>query len=403
MKNKAQFTLSIIFLIILVTTQISAQCNDCNKCGEAIPAFVKKGKEIKNSAKDNTAGEAVKIENISDDKSGDTASDSIIESRDDEFSAPGDEFNAPEDEFETSSEMVKESKSGPAGVSGIWGLLKIPLIALFLTALAGIFVRFEKTRKLRSVFLVSSLIFFGFYNTGCPCPIMSFQSAFLLPLGTADIYWTALVWFIGLIPLTYLFGKVWCGWVCHLGALQEFLFKPLKLEFLKGERAQKTMKIIRYILLAALIIQVLITKTNLFYKIDPFRAIFNLGYNLRVFEAHTQLIVWSLVGLLILTSLFINRPFCRSACPIGIVLGWISRIPGASVLAKKDGACTGCTLCNKACDYQAINRKNGFSTLRNDDCMSCGECLDSCKTDGIGFARKGINNKNTVILSKELQ
>ena len=129
----------------------------------------------------------------------------------------------------------------------------------------------------------------------------------------------SLVWFLGLIPLTYLFGKVWCGWVCHLGAFQEFLYRANNFKFLKGEGAQKTLRILQYTMFATLMIQLMVTKTNIFIHYDPFKVAFNLR------SFHT--LGWVLLGLLLLTSLFIYRPFCRGVCPVGLVLGWVSKIP----------------------------------------------------------------------------
>jgi len=209
---------------------------------------------------------------------------------------------------------------------------------------------------------------------------------FLAGIGV-DIPWQHLVWFLGLIPITYLVGKVWCGWVCHLGALQEVLFIPGRLNRYKSDRAQLIMKIIRWLLLATLIIQLIITKTYLFDKIDPFRVAFNL---LSVNKTG-----WILLGLLILSSLFIYRPFCRSACPIGLVLGWISKIPGASIIGVK-GECRNCKVCSNACKVDAIHRYEKHSVLDNKECIACGDCLDTCPKKGLAFVRSGKTYNSVV-------
>jgi Fe-S-cluster-containing hydrogenase component 2 len=274
----------------------------------------------------------------------------------------------------------------------VWDRLYWPLGALFMTALAGVFVRYKTTRKLRPVFLVASMVFLGFYVGACPCPISSLSYT-VIGLTGGPFVWESMVWFLGLIPITYIFGKVWCGWICHLGAMQKFLYTG-KFKIFHSERSQKVMKIIRWVLVIALIVQLIATHSYLFDKIDPFRIAYNLGYG-------ANLTSWILLGLLLLSSLFIHRPFCKSACPIGLMLGWVSKIPGASVIGVKEGSCTGCKLCGDACKSDAIVRKGDHSILDNQDCIACGECLDSCRQMGLGFYRKGKKHNDKEILCRK--
>ncbi len=74
------------------------------------------------------------------------------------------------------------------------------------------------------------------------CPVQSLQYSILNLLGH-DYKWQTLVYLLGLLPLTYLFGRVFCGWICHMGALQEFLFLGNRLRYLQSERAQTMMRV----------------------------------------------------------------------------------------------------------------------------------------------------------------
>ncbi|MBT4500450.1 MAG: 4Fe-4S binding protein [Gemmatimonadetes bacterium] len=272
------------------------------------------------------------------------------------------------DEFATDDAVAKEVE--PWNHQG----LRVAVGALLATLLAGVLVRYERARQWRTLLLLTSLITLGFWLGGCPCPISSFQNTILRGLG-GEGCWYSMVWFLGLIPITYLFGKVWCGWICHLGALQEFLHASNRLAFLRGERAQQVMRWMRYVLFAALLLQLFITRENLFIHVDPFKVAFNM----RSFYATG----WILLGLLLVSSLYIYRPFCRSVCPVGLVLGWVSRLPGALRLAANDD-CRSCRRCASACQVQAID---GDIQVKNGDCIMCGTCLDSCKWEGIGRTR----------------
>lgn len=366
MINKALAIILILVCLFLAFELLSGKpqnCNGCTGCGSP------KGSAV--------AGISVQDEFEPPGNSG-------------EFTEAADsgEFRQATNGFESKTALVDTTKE----TSGInWRMLYWPLGAIGFTILAGFFVRYKPTRAFKTVFLVASAVFLGFYNGACPCPISSMSFA-VIGFSGGEINWESTVWFLGLIPVTFLLGQVWCGWVCHLGALQEFVYKRNKLKFLQGEKAQKIMKAMRWFFLSALIFQLLYTQTYIYDEIDPFRIAFNLGYG-------AGLTGWILLALLLISSIFIYRPFCKAACPIGLVYGWIAKIPGASILGRKE-TCTGCASCARACDYDAIVRKNGYSVLDNKECIMCGECLDRCNTRDITFFRMGSSNPVVVKLEK---
>lgn len=249
---------------------------------------------------------------------------------------------------------------------------------LLFTILAGFFVRYKATRQLRSLFLILSIIIFGFYRGGCPCSIQSFQNGFLLLTGNF-IRWPSVVLFAGLLIVTYLFGRVYCGWICHLGALQEFIFKTSTFKLFQNERSQKIMRGIRTAVLVILISQLLITQTNLYKLIDPFAVVFNFYSDYYV--------GWILVAIIITSSFVLHRPFCKTICPVGLMLGWISKIPGASVLGIRAN-CISCVKCTKECNIRAITHDSKISMLNNQECIRCGECLNSCPKTSLWFFRR---------------
>jgi ferredoxin len=306
-----------------------------------------------------------------------------IEQNDDEFQSVGD------DEFQSVEETeFKEIGEKEVDVKVSYNRLWWSVAILLFTMLSGILVRFEFTRKFRPVFLIASIVVLGFYRGGCPGPVSSIQNLYLLGIGV-QINWQAIVLFLGLIPVTSIFGKVFCGWVCHLGALQEVL-NISKIKILQSEKAQKVMRIIRMVILVVLLIQLTFTHVILWNKIGPFKVAYNL------FSAN--IIGYVLLGILLLSSIFIHRPFCKTICPVGLVLGWVSKIPGASVLGVNE-SCSSCKTCNSSCQINAITRKDKLSVLDNQECIVCGDCISSCKTGGIKLVRKTKRNYGKVTLN----
>lgn len=298
------------------------------------------------------------------------------ENNPDEFQALSKE--SAEDEFEefTDSEELDEFTDDTAAVNtetneSIWTNrnFTLSILVLFLTVIAGILVRFKTTRKLKVFMLLGTTIYLGFINGACPCMISSFQNVVLYSIGV-EVRPVLMLWFLGLIPITYFFGKVWCGWVCHLGALQEFIFRPGVAKILQNHKSQIILKYIRIATLIILVAQIIITRTNVFIHYDPFKVAYNL------FSAN--ILGYVLLAIMLVSSALIYRPFCRTFCPVGLILGWVSHIPGATKLNKNE-SCIDCKNCSTQCRQKAMIFENKKSILNNEDCMLCGDCMDSCK------------------------
>jgi polyferredoxin len=170
-----------------------------------------------------------------------------------------------------------------------------------------------------------------------------------------------------LIILTIVFGKIWCGWLCHLGALQEFLFRNPRMQLLRSVNAQKILHIIQRATFLALGIWILVAQINIVCTYDPFIKIFTLSAS--------GWLAYLLVGALIVSSLLIYRPFCRAICPVGMLLNLTTKLPFANKIVL-DG-CTECKKCHKYCKMGSI--KGGKVDMA---CIACGECNQS-KCEGI--------------------
>ena len=205
-------------------------------------------------------------------------------------------------------------------------------------------------------------------------------------------------WFIAVVVLTLLLGRVFCGFICPFGTLHHFIgwVKPT----LKGNRRiaanQKTKsQRIKYFLLILFLVGSVVG-LNLTGLMDPIAFLFRsvalavlpglgvgtrsivswlaardakllneLGYNMEEllspvfgFSNPAFQTAW-FIGLLFLIVLFLNRIrprfWCRILCPLGALLGVCSRI-GILKLEKYDDKCTQCTRCDKQCQGAASPR-----------------------------------------------
>ena len=312
-------------------------------------------------------------------RSGD-AYGAAIQDEDEEF-IPLDESNVLENTLAADSAVAGEVPyitDGKPSRPVFTRTLRWALVAIGASIAAGICLRFKATRNLRIVFLLGSVVVLGFYNGACPCPILSVMQTVRLALGKT-VRWQNLVYFVGLIPVTYIFGRVWCGWVCHMGALQEFIHLRSRVDILRSRKAQNVFRVMRYLFLAGLIVWVAVTGSPRWCRYDPFKTAYTL------FSATGT--GWVLLGLMLVSSLFIYRPFCRGFCPIGLMLGWVSKIPGASVIGLST-PCPICLSCAKSCRIDAITEDRRSYAVDNEDCIGCGECIDACHLGGMALFRK---------------
>lgn len=365
--NKLKIHLLTLLLIFISTIAIFSKPNKCENCSD-------------NTCKAKQQTET-KVEKT-------TKSDEFEEFTPAESS---DEFQST-DEFEEFSQdsAVKKTEAKQAS---FWQdpIFVKTMIIFLLTILAGILVHYQWGRNLRGIFLIGVIVWLGFISGACPCMISSLSYLILWPFNQ-EVAWVNVLWMLGLIPLTYVFGRIWCGWVCHLGALQEILHIPVKIEFLRGKKAQRILKILQYVSLAALIIQLIITRTYLWAEIDPFKVAYNL-YS-------TNITGYILLGVLIISSLFSYRPFCRGFCPVGLILCWVSKIPGASILTIKSD-CNGCGNCDKSCKYDAIIKDKNVLILDNKECIRCGDCMNMCRKDGFIFSHKRAKQDKIAFFNRE--
>jgi polyferredoxin len=238
---------------------------------------------------------------------------------------------------------------------------------------AAIVAYFFRKMWLRYVVLLTSLVLIGFLQMGCPSPIGAIQN---LLAGSGEL--AGKVPFIVKLALvvvpTFFMGKIFCGWVCHKGAVQEFLYQK-KLRVKVPKKLDKALRLVKYVVLAALVVSPLVFHYKIFNPdTQAFKAFFNLGGPLSAVV---------LMGAIAVSSLFIYGPFCRYLCPVGALLGLVSLVSLKKPRLCGEG-CIGCGLSQKACQMGSFvcPPKDQFQPRRvrvdTTECIMCGECRNVC-------------------------
>jgi NosR/NirI family transcriptional regulator, nitrous oxide reductase regulator len=98
------------------------------------------------------------------------------------------------------------------------------MLFYFVALLFSWFLIHKRWYRWRSIVLIASIGFFGFYAGGCLCPIGWVERFFLWIKHPA---WgiSAVVALFLLLVFTLFKGRIFCGWVCPQGAIQDVLLR----------------------------------------------------------------------------------------------------------------------------------------------------------------------------------
>lgn len=223
----------------------------------------------------------------------------------------------------------------------------------------------------RGIILISFLLF--------PITIY-YLSPYLIFQGLAEgIIAGCFIFFILLFILSLFFGRLYCGWICPVGGLQEICTTAVKKKAKGGKR-----NLIKYFIWTPWIASVII----LFFakggtkKIDVFYQTF---HGISIAEPAAYIIYYLVVGVIVIMS-FVGgkRAFCHYGCwmapfmVLGNKVSHLIRIPSFRLSVDKD-KCINCGICSKNCLMSLkVNEMVQKGSIENSECILCGNCADTC-------------------------
>ena len=249
-------------------------------------------------------------------------------------------------------------------------LIKLILLLVFM-ATATIIIRYSLS-KYRRIILITSVAVLGFYLGGFPCPLTAIQNLF--------VKWQTgyLLLFLTVFISALIAGRVFCGYICPFGAIQELLHLK-KISLTIHPAWNRYLNKVKYVLLGYLLIRIIVTGEVALLGYTPLKVLFAWG--------GTPLSIGLSIALAIL-SLIIYRPFCRYLCPLGAFLALISRLSLFRI--RFNSNCVNCLLCQKACKSGAIT--DSPPRIDSSECILCGECLEECPKKAIITERITISD-----------
>jgi NosR/NirI family nitrous oxide reductase transcriptional regulator len=229
----------------------------------------------------------------------------------------------------------------PAPRADVWLYVDVAILAL---AIGASILLVLKLRSRIGVVALSaaSLAYFGFIRRGCICAVGSIQNvtqavfdpSYALAIPVAAFF---------ILPIlgALIAGRTYCAGVCPFGALQDLVhLRTLRVP----SWLDRALSAVPYLYLG---FAVLCAATGIGYLIcrfDPFVGFFRLSMSLPMAIFSAAVLV---------SSIFIGRPYCRWLCPYGAVLS------AASSLSRRHATispaeCVDCRLCEASCPVDAI-------------------------------------------------
>ena len=221
------------------------------------------------------------------------------------------------------------------------------------------------------------------------CPYgVPFMSCTSCPMRVCPGTWLQ-PWVIGFLVVSgVVAGRVFCGWACPMGVIQDLLCRVPKLRALRLPRfgrADRWLKGLKYLVLIATVVGFYLVNQRFAvpvrghanWSLDAVRVAW-LTYD-PVSRTRVVLLVAGVVMALVL-----SRAWCRYLCPLGALLTIGNRL-SVLRLRRSLSLCAGCGKYPRDC--------RTYTTPGTADCVLCGDCMEGCPRRAISFGvryrRKG--------------
>ncbi|MEN8192647.1 MAG: 4Fe-4S binding protein [Bacteroidota bacterium] len=226
-----------------------------------------------------------------------------------------------------------------------------------------------------------------------------------------DIATIAAIGFLIIIIITLLYGRVYCSTICPLGIFQDLIiYYKRKREKIKFS-FQPHFNWVRYSILVVTITAFLFGNLFLLYTLDPYSnygrilthlvkplviginnvisylleiinnySVAPLSFNnINIFTLSFSLIILIIVFLFSYNS---GRFFCNTLCPVGSLLGFLSKFSLFKIAVNKE-TCVRCGVCETVCKAECIDSKKEVVDFTR--CVSCFNCFAVCPTHGLKY------------------
>ncbi len=228
-------------------------------------------------------------------------------------------------------------------------------------------------QRIRKTILIISFLLF-------PVTIWYFSPYLIIQAASEHIMNGSFIVFVSMFVLSMFLGRVWCGYLCPAGGLQECISAGNPAPAKQGWR-NKIKYVIWIIWMIAIVVTFILGKNEV--TVDPF---YMTDHGISITSIYNYVMYYGVILLLVLPALIHGRrATCHYICwmapfmVIGSSIGRMLHIPQLHIEADKE-KCVACGKCSKSCPI-GLDVKNMVSEGKNDkctECIQCGACVDAC-------------------------
>jgi polyferredoxin len=204
------------------------------------------------------------------------------------------------------------------------------------------------------------------------------------------------------LSMAFLFRKAFCGWLCPIGTIAEYLWRAGKnlfgRNFFLPRWLDLPLRSLKYLLLGFFVWA--ISTMSMIGIRDFMQSPYGLIADVKMLNffrhiGETGLIV---LGLIVAASLIVPNFWCRFLCPYGALLGltsWLSPMK----IRRNPEPCIDCAKCAKACPSALPVDK--LVKIQSVECTGCLECVVVCPAEnalGMSLPRMLMPKKSRLAL-----
>ena len=191
---------------------------------------------------------------------------------------------------------------------------------------------------------------------------------------------------LAFLTASWVFRKSFCGWLCPVGTISEYLWRLGRQTFGRTFRLPRKLDIglrsLKYILLALFLYAVV------WMSVPAIRAFLEGPYGVVAdvkmmnFFRTLGLTGGIVLAVLVVGSVFVQNLWCRYLCPYGALMG-LAALASPLRIRRVENLCIDCGKCAKACPSALPVDK--LITIQSAECIGCMECVTECPAAGALF------------------
>lgn len=231
---------------------------------------------------------------------------------------------------------------------------------------------------------------------------------------------------IFLIVLTLVFGRIYCSVICPLGVYQDIIAWMGKKAKKNRYKPSKALTFLRLSALAVFIIACIAGIGSIMALLAPYstygrmvtlavQPLYELAnnvlagiaervdsyafYSVDVWLRSAPALITTVVAFVIISILAWRngRTYCNTICPVGTVLGYLSRYSRLKIVIDKN-RCIKCGKCARNCKASCIDHKE--QEVDYTRCVACGDCMENCSVNAISYGHKKTIEKENQIAAE---